>query len=79
MRAPWLARDQGNVALAHSLFQESLTLWRELGDLQAIARALSNLASVLKMQGEYDSRDHFARSVAQSLKGWVIAPALRGR
>jgi tetratricopeptide (TPR) repeat protein len=36
------------------LFEESLLLWRELGDLKAVARALSNLANVVKLQGDYD-------------------------
>src|ERR1700730_8277000 len=48
------ARDRGDLAMAHSLFEKSLTLWRELGDLKAIARALSNLANILKLQGEYE-------------------------
>ncbi len=36
-----------------SLFEEGLVLWRELGDRQAEARSLSNLASVVKMQGDH--------------------------
>jgi tetratricopeptide (TPR) repeat protein len=42
------------VALARALFEESLAQWRELGDQKAVARALSNLANVVKLQGEYD-------------------------
>jgi tetratricopeptide (TPR) repeat protein len=48
------ARDRGDLAVAHSLFEESLALWRGSGDLKAIARALSNLANVLKLQGQYE-------------------------
>jgi len=48
-----LARDQGDVAVANSLFEESLVLWRELGDQKAVARSLSNLANVVKLQGDY--------------------------
>ncbi len=42
-----------DVAVAHSLFEESLVLWRELGDQKAVARSLSNLANVVKLQGDY--------------------------
>ena len=48
------ARDRGDVAVARALFEESLVLWRELGDQKAVARALSNLANVVKLQGDYD-------------------------
>ena len=40
-------------AVAHALFEESLALWRELGDQKAVARSLSNLANVVKSQGDY--------------------------
>jgi tetratricopeptide (TPR) repeat protein len=46
--------DRGGIATARARFEESLLLWRELGDLKAVARALSNLASVVKLQGDYD-------------------------
>jgi tetratricopeptide (TPR) repeat protein len=49
-----VARDRGDLGNAHSLFEESLAQWRDLADLKAIARALSNLASVLKLQGQYE-------------------------
>jgi adenylate cyclase len=38
---------------ASAVFEESLALCRELGDLKAAARALSNLASVVRLQGDY--------------------------
>jgi tetratricopeptide (TPR) repeat protein len=47
------ARDRGDVAAAHSLFEESLVLWRELGDLKAVARSLSNLANAVTLKGDY--------------------------
>ncbi len=34
------ARDRGDIAVAHALFEESLVLWRELGDQKA-GRSLS--------------------------------------
>jgi tetratricopeptide (TPR) repeat protein len=33
--------------------EESLELWREVGDLRSIAQALSNLANVVKLQNQY--------------------------
>ena len=46
-------RDRGDVEVAHTLFEESLLLWKELGDQKAVARALSNLGSVVKSRGDY--------------------------
>ena len=48
-----IARDRGDLAPAHSLFEENILLWRELGDQKAVARSLSNLANVLKLQGDF--------------------------
>ena len=48
------ARNRGDLAEAHALFEESLALWKEWGgDQKAVARSLSNLASVAKSQGDY--------------------------
>ncbi len=48
------ARNRRDLAAAQARFEESLTLWREWdGDQKAVARALSNLASVAKLQGDY--------------------------
>jgi len=47
-------RHRGDIVIAHALFEESLVLWRELGDQKAVARSLSNLANVVKLQGDYD-------------------------
>jgi tetratricopeptide (TPR) repeat protein len=46
------ARGQGDVSSARALLEESLALWRELGDQMAVARALSNLASIVKLEGD---------------------------
>ena len=35
------------------MFDESLALWRELGDRTAVARCLSNLANVVKLEGDH--------------------------
>jgi hypothetical protein len=47
------ARDRGDIAASRCLFEESLALWRELGDPVAVARSLSNLANIVKLQGDY--------------------------
>ena len=48
-----LAQDRGDIAAAHALFEESLEVWRELGDSRDVARALSNLANVATLQGDH--------------------------
>src|SRR4029077_8009760 len=48
------AFDRGDVAVARARFEESLALWRETRDQKAVARALSHLANVFKVQGAYD-------------------------
>jgi tetratricopeptide (TPR) repeat protein len=48
------ARDRGELATSRSHFEESLAVWRELGGACAmVARSLSNLASVAKLQRDY--------------------------
>jgi tetratricopeptide (TPR) repeat protein len=47
------ARDRGDLPASRALFEESLALWRELHDLRAVARALSNLANVVKLQSDF--------------------------
>ena len=47
-----LARFLGDFTLARSRLEESLALWRELGDRQGCAYALARLGTVLKLQGD---------------------------
>lgn len=47
-----LARFLGNFTLARSRLEESLALWRELGDRQGCAYTLARLGTVLKIQGD---------------------------
>ena len=47
-----LARFLGNFTLARSRLEESLVLWRELGDRQGCAYTLARLGTVLKLQGD---------------------------
>jgi tetratricopeptide (TPR) repeat protein len=59
------ARDRGDVPVARALFEESLVVWKEVGDQKAIARALSNLANVVKLEGEYDrARSLYAECIS---------------
>ncbi len=48
-----IALEQGEVARAASLFEESLTLARAGGDKPAIAEALTTLGEIAVAQGEY--------------------------
>jgi non-specific serine/threonine protein kinase len=51
--AGFLARFQGDFAAALPMIEECLALRRQLGDSQAIADALSNLAHVQVQQGQF--------------------------
>jgi predicted ATPase/DNA-binding SARP family transcriptional activator len=48
-----LACEQGEYVAARTLFEESLALFRALGDQQSIAFSLNNLGMVARHQGEY--------------------------
>jgi len=48
-----LAHNQGGCAAARALSEESLALWRELGDKRGIATALNDLGWVAWRQGDY--------------------------
>jgi predicted ATPase len=49
-----LASDQGEYTVARDLLQESLSIWRELGEESAIADTLHFLADVVYYQSHYD-------------------------
>ena len=57
------ARDRGELTDASLLFERCLAIWKDLGDPADIARALSNLASVMKLQGNMSARPRFTTSV----------------
>ena len=46
-------RDRGDYAAAQSHFHETLARWRALGDKDAIARCLHNLANFVRGRGQY--------------------------
>jgi len=50
-----LARNQGDFASAHSLFEESLAIFQELGNRWGIATALLDLGGIARNQGNYVS------------------------
>jgi len=61
-----------DVGLAGSLFEESLALWRESGDQKAVARSLSNLATIAKLQATMSARVPSTRSATQFSGTWEI-------
>jgi predicted ATPase/class 3 adenylate cyclase/Tfp pilus assembly protein PilF len=50
-----LAWSQGDYPAARAFYQESLTVWRELGDHRGAAASLSNLGTVATEQGDYEA------------------------
>ena len=52
--ASWLAREQGDVVRAVALAEESLTLYRELGDTRGTADALRGLGWVARRQSDLE-------------------------
>jgi predicted ATPase/DNA-binding winged helix-turn-helix (wHTH) protein len=60
-----LAHNQGDYVAARILFEESLALWREIGDKWGIATALNDLGWVAWRQGNYaEARTLSAESLA---------------
>jgi len=57
------------VASVHILFEATLELWRELSDQKAVAPALSNLANVVKLQGDYDRARSLCRDCLAIFRG----------
>ena len=49
-----IARDQGDADVAEGYLEQSLALWRELGDRVGIGWALTGLAMVARAQGRLD-------------------------
>ncbi|MGA2461184.1 MAG: tetratricopeptide repeat protein [Candidatus Bathyarchaeia archaeon] len=50
-----LALDQGDMVEAHSFFEGSLNIFRDLGDKVGVARVLANLALVADTERNYDA------------------------
>jgi LmbE family N-acetylglucosaminyl deacetylase len=55
-RSCQLARQLGHYARAAALYEESLAIMRELGDLRGVALSLGNLGAVACDRGEYARR-----------------------
>jgi tetratricopeptide (TPR) repeat protein len=49
-----VARAQGRLDAALARLEESLAVWRELGDRQNIANVLATMAGLARDRGEYD-------------------------
>jgi non-specific serine/threonine protein kinase len=61
----WLAYFQGEFKQALTVLEESLNIWRELGNSLGIAQTLNNLGAVANGQGNYEqSRIYHAESLA---------------
>jgi tetratricopeptide (TPR) repeat protein len=86
-----MANLQGDYASARSLFEEGLTIHRELGDKESIAYDLEGLGSVVTKQGDFASarslyeegltinREIGTKSgIANSLKGLGMMASLQG-
>ncbi len=57
--AGWLAYSQGDHLAARALHEESLLIWRELGDAPGMALALNNLGNVAWKQADYTAARRF--------------------
>jgi predicted ATPase/DNA-binding CsgD family transcriptional regulator len=62
-----LAREQGDYAVASTLFEDSLAIYRALGDGWGVANALSNLGGVAVFRGEHDLAEEILQ---ESLALW---------
>ncbi len=51
--AGWLAREQGDYGPARALFEESLDIYRQLGDARGIGWALVDLGFLTRYEGNY--------------------------
>jgi tetratricopeptide (TPR) repeat protein len=61
----WLAYFQGEFKQALTFLEESLNIWRELGNSLGIAQTLNNLGAVANGQGNYEqSRIYHSESLA---------------
>jgi tetratricopeptide (TPR) repeat protein len=62
-----VANDQGDFAQARPLYEESLAIWREMGNGMRIAEALSDLGKMMHAQGDHAlARVHFEESLTLS-------------
>jgi predicted ATPase/DNA-binding SARP family transcriptional activator len=57
--AGWLAYSQGDHLAARALHEESLQIWREVGDPWGMALALNNLGNVAWKQADYPTARQF--------------------
>jgi len=63
--ATWLAYWQGDFEKGLELGQESLSIWKDLGDASGLAQTLNNLGAVTQELGDYaKSRQYHEKSLA---------------
>ncbi len=77
-----VALSQGDVVLAHTLAEQSVVLYREIGHRHGTAESLAALGKVVAAQGDYaTARSLYEESLAISGElgeKWVIAVCLMG-
>ncbi len=62
-----MAKGQGDFAAARPLFEESLTLCRELGNKQGVGCTLNNLGAIAFASGDYETaRSRFAEGLTMA-------------
>lgn len=75
-----LARRQGDDAVAHTLLEESLAIYRALGDKERVASLLNNLAITAEIQEDYRAaRSDFEEALGYYRElddGWGMAMIL---
>jgi predicted ATPase/class 3 adenylate cyclase/Tfp pilus assembly protein PilF len=78
--AGFLALQQGDRTAARSLYEESLTIWRQLGDEKGAADALGNLGSVAHAEGQPEAARAFYEESLRLAEGlghrWGMASSL---
>jgi predicted ATPase/transcriptional regulator with XRE-family HTH domain len=67
--AVFLAGEQGDFAVGHSLAEESLALAREAGDKSLIASALNALAIIVGNQGDFERSEELATESVALFRG----------
>jgi non-specific serine/threonine protein kinase len=50
-----LARQQGDYAAAQGMYEESLAIWRKLGERHGMGSALNNLGTLTYLRGDYQT------------------------
>ncbi len=78
----WLALIQGNIVTAHLLLQDSVMIYRDIGNRRNLAESLALLARIVAAQGESTSSHELyeeSLTIASAMNHkWLIASCLEG-